>query len=86
MFLYIAARYNQYGDLRNHIWLHHAVKSVSFDSQTSKFQVAVRDMENDVILPEEEFDFVINCARHFSVPNRPDFEGQISSFIQITKL
>ncbi len=49
--------------------------SVNFNDGTNKFQVLVKDLAMNVILPEQEFDFVVNCTGHFSIPNVPYFEG-----------
>ncbi len=48
---------------------------MDFDPKTNKFHVVVKDLSSDVLMPGQEFDFVVNCTGHFSFPNVPDFQG-----------
>lgn len=55
----------------------HSVRSVVYDKAIGKFRVSVKNLSADQMLPEELFDFVVNCTGHFSVPNIPIFKGNI---------
>ena len=51
------------------------VRTVEYDEARSKFRVAVKDLASDVVMPAQDFDYVVNAAGHFSVPHVPDFVG-----------
>ncbi len=74
IFDYLSARWNK-SNLRPFVCFNRVVKSVTFDPKTDKFSVSVKDMAMNVVLPAQEFDYVVNCTGHFSVPNVPKFEG-----------
>ena len=70
---YIMGRLEK-SDLRKCIQFNTSVQWVSFNEETQKFSVTVRDMKADV-LSTEEFDYVVVATGHFSTPNTPYFEG-----------
>ncbi len=70
---YIMGRLEK-SDLRKCIQFNTAVHWVSFNEETQKFSVTVRDMKADA-LSTEEFDYVVVATGHFSTPNTPYFEG-----------
>ena len=48
---------------------------MAFNEETGKFTVTSHDLSQDESNKEEEFDFVINCSGHFSLPNIVALEG-----------
>ncbi len=74
VYFFYAARWER-NNLRNMICFKHVVRSVCFDPRFNKFHVAVKDLAQDVLKPPQEFDYLINCSGHFSVPHIPDFPG-----------
>lgn len=70
---YIAGRVEKSG-VRKYCKFSHAVKNVTFDAETEKFTVTVKDLVGDRVF-SEEFDYVIVANGHFSTPNIPYFEG-----------
>lgn len=70
---YIMGRVEK-SDVRKYIHFSTAVQWVSYDEETSKFSVTVRDLKEDE-LRTEEFDYVVAATGHFSTPNAPYFEG-----------
>ncbi len=63
-------------DLESKIKFRHMVYSVSFNEASKKFTVIIKDLVANIILPGEEFDYVINATGHFAVPNIPSFPGE----------
>jgi trimethylamine monooxygenase len=70
---YIKGRIERSGIL-HYIKLSTAVRGVSFNDETQKFTVTVKDLVNDVI-SSSEFDYVFVGSGHFSTPNIPEFPG-----------
>ncbi|MFC3690711.1 NAD(P)-binding domain-containing protein [Chenggangzhangella methanolivorans] len=70
---YIAGRVEKSG-VRKYCKFSHAVKGVTFDAETEKFTVTVKDLVGDRVF-SEEFDYVVVANGHFSTPNIPYFEG-----------
>ena len=57
------------------VTFNHSVRNVVYNSTSDDFEVTVKDLNADKILPLEKFDYVINASGHFSVPNVPSFPG-----------
>lgn len=70
---YIKGRIEKSG-VTSYIKLSTAVRSVTYNDDTGKFTVAVKDLKADEI-SSSEFDYVIAASGHFSTPNVPDFPG-----------
>jgi trimethylamine monooxygenase len=70
---YIKGRIERNG-ISHYIQLNTAVKWVSYNSDTEKFTVTVKDLRDDT-LSSSEFDYVFGASGHFSTPNIPDFPG-----------
>lgn len=70
---YIKGRIEKSG-VTSYIKLNHAVRGVTFNDDTGKFQVTVKDLKADEVTTSE-FDYVIVSSGHFSTPNVPDFPG-----------
>jgi len=70
---YIAGRVSKSG-VRPYINFDHSVRWVTFNDETGKFTLRVRDLPNNQDLTEE-FDYVINAGGHFSTPNVPQYPG-----------
>lgn len=71
---YLEGRWKQ-ADVRSYIQFCHAVKDVCYNPKTDDFTVLVKDLENDVILDAERFDYVVVSSGHYSTPNAPSFAG-----------
>ena len=69
-----SGRWNQ-AHVRSYIQFCHAVKDVCYNPKTDDFTVLVKDLENDVILDAERFDYVVVSSGHYSTPNAPSFAG-----------
>lgn len=74
LFDYLKGRWNK-ANLGPMVTFRHSIKNVKFDEESNNFVVSVKDLDNDVTLPDQRFDFVINASGHFSVPNVPKFQG-----------
>ena len=70
---YIKGRIERSGVV-SYIKLCTAVRSVTYNDDTGKFTVAVKDLNADE-MSSSEFDYVIAASGHFSTPNVPDFPG-----------
>ena len=70
---YIKGRVERSG-VRKYMKFRTPVKWVTYDEQSKKFTVTVKDLKTDVI-SSSEFDWVICASGHFSTPNIPDFPG-----------
>ncbi len=70
---YIMGRVEK-SDVRQYIKFNTSVQWVSYNEETGKFTVTVRDMKCDE-LSSEEFDHVVVATGHFSTPHVPSFEG-----------
>jgi trimethylamine monooxygenase len=70
---YIKGRIEKSG-VAPYIKLNTPARWVSYNEETGKFTVKVRDLKSDVS-SVSDFDHVIVASGHFSVPNVPDFEG-----------
>ncbi len=75
---YIKGRIEKSG-VTSYIKLNTAVRSVTYNDETGKFTVAVKDLVADE-QQSSEFDYVICASGHFSTPNIPEFEG-IKTFL-----
>lgn len=73
LFDYIEGRVKKAG-VRDWIRFHTPVRFVRYDQAKGNFTVTAHDMVNDRMY-EEEFDNVIVCSGHFSVPNVPEYPG-----------
>ena len=51
------------------------VRDVQYDPAADNFSVVVKKLKENVVMPAEKFDYVINATGHFSVPNVPEFDG-----------
>ena len=73
------ARFRRVLDPARDIRYRHLVRSVRFESEETPspgaFRVVARDLARDVTLPEEAFDFVVDCTGHFSLPHVPELPG-----------
>ena len=49
---------------------------MEFNDASKTFKVAVKDLVANTMTTGLEFDYVINCTGHFSVPSVPDIEGE----------
>ncbi len=74
---YIKGRIEKSG-IGHYIKLRTPVKWVSYNDETGKFSVTVKDLEGDSV-STSEFDYVMVASGHFSTPNVPKFPG-IESF------
>jgi trimethylamine monooxygenase len=70
---YIKGRIERSGII-HYIKLNHAVRGVTYNEETGKFTVTVKDLVSDT-LTSSEFDYVFGASGHFSTPNIPDFPG-----------
>jgi trimethylamine monooxygenase len=70
---YIKGRIERSG-IMHYIKLNHAVRGVTYNDETGKFTVAVKDLVSDS-LSSSEFDYVFCASGHFSTPNIPEFPG-----------
>lgn len=70
---YIKGRIERSG-VTAYIKLSTAVRSVTYNDDTGKFTVAVKDLKSDE-MSSSEFDYVIGASGHFSTPNVPEFAG-----------
>ena len=70
---YILGRANSSG-LRDYVQLESMVEQVSYSDASGRFNLTIKDRRADQ-QRSEEFDHVIVCTGHFSVPNIPYFEG-----------
>lgn len=70
---YIKGRIEKSG-VTSYIKLSTAVRSVTYNDDTGKFTVAVKDLKSDE-MSSSEFDYVIGASGHFSTPNVPEFAG-----------
>ncbi len=70
---YIKGRIDRSG-ITHYIKLNHTVRWVSYNDDTGKFSVTVKDLKADEATTSE-FDHVIVACGHFSTPNMPDFPG-----------
>ncbi|RIX97437.1 NAD(P)/FAD-dependent oxidoreductase [Aureimonas flava] len=75
---YIAGRVEKSG-VRAYCKFNHAVKNVTFEPETNRFAVTVKDLVGDQVVTEA-FDHVFVANGHFSTPNVPYFQG-IESFL-----
>jgi trimethylamine monooxygenase len=57
-----------------YIKLNTPARWISYNDDTGKFTVAVKDLKSDTS-SASEFDYVIVASGHFSTPNVPEFEG-----------
>ena len=73
LFDYIEGRVKK-ANVRDWIRFRSAVRHVSYDSDSEKFNVIAHDLAKDYEY-NEEFDYVICASGHFSTPNVPFFEG-----------
>uniref|UniRef100_A0A8D8XFU7 Flavin-containing monooxygenase n=1 Tax=Cacopsylla melanoneura TaxID=428564 RepID=A0A8D8XFU7_9HEMI len=64
--------FSNHFDLKQYICFHHVVLSVT--RRHDKWKVRVKDLKIDASF-EEEYDVVIVCNGHNSVPNMPTYEG-----------
>ena len=74
---YIKGRIEKSGVV-SYIKLSTTVRSCTYNDDTGKFTVAVKDLISDEV-SSSEFDYVICSSGHFSTPNIPEFDG-IRSF------
>ncbi len=70
---YIKGRIDRSG-ITHYIKLNQTVRWVSYNDNTGKFSVTVKDLQADEATTSE-FDHVIVACGHFSTPNMPDFPG-----------
>lgn len=70
---YIKGRIERSG-IMHYIKLSHSVRNVTFNEETQKFTVTVKDLVADT-LTSSEFDYVFCGSGHFSTPNIPEFPG-----------
>jgi len=70
---YIKGRIERSG-IMHYIKLNHAVRGVTYNEETGKFTVTVKDLVSDS-LSSSEFDYVFGASGHFSTPQIPEFPG-----------
>ena len=75
---YIKGRIDRSG-VTHHIQLNMAVRWVTYDDETAKFSVAVKDLTTDEVTTSE-FDYVVVACGHYSTPIAPEFPG-LSKFL-----
>lgn len=73
LFDYIVGRAKK-SDLKRYIQFQTAVRFVEYSDSTGKFTMRVCDLPRNAERTEQ-FDYVIVCSGHFSIPNVPEFEG-----------
>ena len=74
LFDYLQGRWGK-EDVRKWIKFRTVVRDVVFNEDTDTFSVCVKDLQGDRVEEPREFDYVIVCTGHFSVPHVPDFAG-----------
>jgi trimethylamine monooxygenase len=72
LFDYLEGRAGK-NDVNRHIKYRHSVRFVE-ENANGRFTVTVEDLENKTTR-DEEFDYVIVCTGHFSVPKIPNYSG-----------
>jgi trimethylamine monooxygenase len=75
---YIKGRIEKSG-VTDYIKLNSAVRWVTYDDNTGKFTVAVKDLPTDEVTTSE-FDYVFVSCGHYSTPITPEFPG-LSKFL-----
>ncbi|MBX9692032.1 MAG: NAD(P)/FAD-dependent oxidoreductase, partial [Cyanobacteria bacterium] len=70
---YIKGRVEK-ANVRDWCRFHTAVRMVTYDEATGKFEVSVDELETRTTR-REEFDYVVVGTGHFSTPNAPQFPG-----------
>ena len=70
---YIKGRIEKSG-VASYIRLNTAVRWVTYNDETGKFSVTVKDLNTDEV-STSDFDHVIVSSGHFSTPNVPEFDG-----------
>ncbi len=70
---YIMGRVEKSG-VRGYVKFNTVVRWVSYDPESEKFAVTVKDLGLDA-MRTEAFDYVVVASGHFSTPNVPYFEG-----------
>ncbi|XP_074660925.1 trimethylamine monooxygenase-like [Tubulanus polymorphus] len=74
IFDYLNGRWNM-KSVRRFIKFETVAHTVTYNPNSDDFTVVMRDVSNDLLLPVQTFDFVINATGHFSYPNIPHYEG-----------
>lgn len=72
LFDYLEGRARK-NDVNRHVKYRHSVRFVE-ENANNRFTVTVEDLENKNTR-DEEFDYVIVCSGHFSVPRIPHYDG-----------
>ena len=75
---YVKGRWSK-EDVCKYIKFCHVVKDVIYNSDMDDFTILVKDLENDKVLDEERFDYVVVASGHYSFPEVPYFQG-VESF------
>ena len=70
----MSGRWAKYG-APEWVKLAHVVRDVNYREETDDFTVVVKDLENNVVLEEERFDYVVVSSGHYSTPHVPSFDG-----------
>jgi trimethylamine monooxygenase len=70
---YIKGRIERSG-IMHYIKMNHTVRGVTYNEDTGKFTVTVKDLVSDS-LTSSEFDYVFGASGHFSTPQIPEFPG-----------
>ncbi len=70
---YIKGRIERSG-IMHYIKMNHTVRGVTYNDETGKFTVTVKDLVGDT-LSSSEFDYVFGASGHFSTPQIPEFPG-----------
>jgi len=74
LFDYLKGRWAK-EDVKKWIKFRTVVRDVVFNKERDTFSVCVKDLVEDQVMEPEEFDYVLVCTGHFSVPHVPDFTG-----------